>query len=90
MEPWIQNFAPSAAAIAAAVFLLKRWFKQNDESLKQINETLKGVVGQDICKERREGLKEDVETLCKKNRDEHDELWKHRHGPTGDAYIPHV
>lgn len=71
----------NGASLGAVLFFVRRWFNRIDESLKVI-------VGKDLCKERRDEIKDDLKKYCEKNAKEHADLWKHKHATTGEVIIP--
>lgn len=71
----------NGASLGILLFFVRRWFLK-------IDETMKTIVGRDLCAERRDEIRADLHRLCEKNAKEHADLWKHKHATTGEVIIP--
>ena len=71
----------NGASLGIILFFIRRWFIK-------IDETMKTIVGKDLCKERRDEIRDDLRKFCDKNKQEHQDLWRHKHASTGEVIIP--
>ena len=69
------------SSLGVILFFVRRWSRQ-------IDETMKNVVGKDLCVERRHGIEADMNHLCESNKRDHEKLWKHKHAVSGEVILP--
>jgi hypothetical protein len=69
------------SSLGIILYFVRRWSRQ-------IDETMKNVVGKELCAERRVKLENDMDPLCQSNKRDHEKLWKHRHATSGEVILP--